>query len=233
MQAAAENNIEVVILDRPDPLDGCRVEGGLVEDGHFTFVSMYKIPYVYGLTCGELATLINDEGMLQGGIKCKLTVVKMEGWNREMTFMDTGLPWVPTSPHIPDMSSPFYYVSSGIVGELNSISIGIGYTLPFRTFAADWIDSRKLADKMNSYDLEGVIFRPISYKPFYGFGKRENLRGVETHITDYKNVKLMQIQFYIIQALKELYPDSSLLKMKIKAGLECLIMSLAQVKSGK
>jgi len=217
MEAAAENNIEVVVLDRPDPLGGYRVEGGLVEDGHFTFVSMFKIPYVYGLTCSELATLINNEGMLRGGVRCKLTVIPMEGWNRGMTFEDTGLPWVPTSPHIPNKYSPFYYVSSGIIGELNAISIGIGYTLPFQTFAAEWIDSKKLADKMNSYKLEGVIFRPITYKPFYNFGMGKDLYGVETHITDYKRVKLMEIQFYIINALKELYPDSALFKVENKS----------------
>ena len=216
MEAAAENNIEVVILDRPDPLGGSRVEGGLVEEGHFSFVSMFKIPYVYGLTCGELAALLNNEGMLPGGVKCKLTVVPMEGWNRGMTFAETGLPWVPTSPHIPNMDSPFYYVASGVVGELYGVSIGVGYTLPFQTFAAEWIDSQKLTDKMNSYGLDGVLFRPITYKPFYGFGMGKDLHGVETYITDYKNAKLMPIQFYFIQALKELYPDSSLFNDQYK-----------------
>jgi uncharacterized protein YbbC (DUF1343 family) len=210
MEAAAENNKEVIVLDRPDPLGGNRVEGGLVEDGHFSFVSMFKIPYVYGLTCGELAELINNEGMLPGGVKCKLKVIPMEGWKRSMTFENTGLPWVPTSPHIPNMYSPYYYVASGIVGELNSVSIGVGYTLPFQTFAASWIDAQKLADKMNSYDLQGVHFRPISYKPFYAFGMGQNLHGVETYITDYMHAELMPVQFYFIQALKELYPDSSL-----------------------
>jgi len=217
MEAASENNIEVVVLDRPNPLGGNRVEGGLVEEGHFTFVSMFKIPYVYGLSCGELAQLINEEGMLRGGVKCKLTVVPMEGWNRGMYFEEIGLPWVPTSPHIPHMYSPFYYVSSGIVGELNAISIGVGYTLPFQTFAAEWIDSKKLADKMNSYGIEGVTFRPISYKPFYAFGMGKNLHGVETHILDYRNVKLMPIQFYFIKAVKELYPEENLFKDENKS----------------
>ncbi len=217
MEAASENNIEVVVLDRPNPLGGNRVEGGLVEEGHFTFVSMFKIPYVYGLTCGELAKLINEEGMLRGGVKCKLTVVPMEGWNRGMTFEETGLPWVPTSPHIPDVYSPFYYVASGIVGELYAISIGVGYTLPFQTFAAEWFDSKKLADKMNSYGMDGVIFRPITYKPFYSFGMGKDLNGVEIHITDYKNAKLMPIQFYFLHALKELYPDSTLFKNENKS----------------
>jgi uncharacterized protein YbbC (DUF1343 family) len=217
MEAAAENNIEVVVLDRPNPLGGSRVEGPLVEDGHFTFVSMFKIPYVYGLTCGELAELLNNEEMLPGGVKCKLTVIPMEGWNRGMIFKDTGLPWVPTSPNIPNMYSPFYCVSSGIVGELSSISVGIGYTLPFQTFAAEWIDPQKLADKMNSYGLEGVIFRPITYKPSFNFGAGKELHGVETNITNYRTVKLMEVQFYIIKALKELYPDSTLFKDENKS----------------
>ena len=108
------------------------------------------------------------------------------------------------------MYSPFYYVASGIVGELNAVSIGVGYTLPFQTFATDWIDPQKLADKMNSYGLEGVIFRPITYKPFYNFGMGKDLKGVEIHITDYTYVHLMPIQFYFIKALKELYPDRTL-----------------------
>src|SRR3972149_2783153 len=91
------------------------------------------IPYVYGLTCGELATLLNEEGMLRNGVKCKLTVVPMEGWEREMRFSDTGLQWVPTSPHIPSEDTPQYYVSTGIMGELGVISEGVGYTIPFRT----------------------------------------------------------------------------------------------------
>jgi uncharacterized protein YbbC (DUF1343 family) len=210
MEAASENNIEVVVLDRPNPLGGNRVEGGLVEEGHYTFVSMFNIPYVYGLTCGELAELINEEGMLRGGVKCSLTVVPMDGWNRDMYFEETGLPWVLTSPHIPHMYSPFYYVSSGIVGELYAISIGVGYTLPFQTFAAEWFDSKKLADKMNSYRMNGVIFRPITYKPFYGFGTGKNLHGVEIHITDFKNAELMPVQFHLLHALNELYPDTTL-----------------------
>ena len=91
MEAAAEQGKEVVILDRPNPLGGRRVEGPLVEEGYSSFVSQYAIPYVYGLTCGELAQLLNGEGMLSGGISCQLTVVPMEGWTRDMTFDRTGL----------------------------------------------------------------------------------------------------------------------------------------------
>ncbi|MDT3697295.1 MAG: DUF1343 domain-containing protein [Ignavibacterium sp.] len=206
MEAAAENNKDVVILDRPNPLGGNRIEGNIVEDGYFSFVSQFAIPYVHGLTVGELAKLLNEEGMLQNKVKCKLTVIPMEGWTRDMYFEQTGLPWVLTSPHIPHRYSPFYYAASGILGELRGVlSIGVGYTLPFQTFATEWINGEELSRKMNSYNLDGVIFRPISYKPYYGFGKDKMLGGVEIYITDYKKVNLTNVQFYFAQAINELY----------------------------
>lgn len=206
MEAAAENNKDVVILDRPNPLGGSRIEGNIVEDGYFSFVSQFAIPYVHGLTVGELAKLLNEEGMLQNKVKCNLTVIPMEGWTRDMYFEQTGLPWVLTSPHIPHRYSPFYYAASGILGELRGVlSIGVGYTLPFQTFATEWIKSEELANKMNSYNLDGVIFRPISYKPYYGFGKDKMLNGVEIYITDYKTINLTNAQFYFAQAISELY----------------------------
>lgn len=206
MEAAAENDKEVIILDRPNPLGGNRIEGNIVEDGYYSFVSQFPIPYIHGLTVGELAMLLNEEGMLTNKIKCKLSVVKMEGWQRKMFFEETGLPWVLTSPHIPHPHSSFYYAASGIVGELRGVvSIGIGYTLPFQTFAAEWINSVELANKMNSYKLPGVIFRPITYKPYYAFGKDKMLNGVQIHIIDYENVQLIPIQFYFLQAVNELY----------------------------
>src|SRR5512133_1342593 len=199
MEAAAENNIEFVVLDRPNPLGGEKVEGNLVEDGFISFVSQFKIPYVYGLTCGELATLLNEENML--GKKCKLTVVKMEGWKRNMTFEMTGLQWVPSSPNIPQPISAIFYPVSGILGELGYISIGVGYTIPFQMFAAEWIEADKLADKLNGYALPGVIFRPMHLKPFYAVGVGKNLQGVQVHIMDFKRTALTDIQFYVIQAL--------------------------------
>lgn len=206
MEAAAENDKEVVILDRPNPLGGNRIEGNLVEDGFYSFVSQFSIPYIHGLTVGELAMLLNEEGLLANKAKCKLSVIKMDGWNRSMYFEETGLPWVLTSPHIPHPYSAFYYAASGIVGELRGvISIGIGYTLPFQTFAAEWINSVELANKMNSFQLPGVVFRPITYKPYYAFGKDKMLNGVQIHILDYNAVELIPIQFYFLQAVNELY----------------------------
>ena len=212
MEAAAENDKEVVILDRPNPLGGIRVEGNIVEDGFYSFVSQFSIPYIHGLTVGELAKLLNDEGLLTKKAKCKLTVIEMQGWKRNMYFEETGLPWVLTSPHIPHPYSAFYYAASGIVGELRGVvSIGVGYTLPFQTFAAEWINSVELADKMNSYNLPGVVFRPITYKPYYAFGKDKMLNGVQIHILDFESVELMPIQFYFMQAVNELYGKNILI----------------------
>ncbi len=206
MEAAAEFNKEVIILDRPNPLGGNRIEGNVVEDGYYSFVSQFAIPYVHGLTVGELATLLNEEGLLENKAKCNLQVIPMDGWTREMYFEQTGLPWVLSSPHVPHKFSPFYYTISGIIGELRGVlSIGVGYTIPFQTFATEWINGEELASKMNSYQLDGVIFRPITYKPYYGFGKDKMLHGVEIYITDYTNINLIPIQFYFAQAVKELY----------------------------
>ncbi|MBI1938538.1 MAG: DUF1343 domain-containing protein [Ignavibacteriales bacterium] len=221
MEAAAENNIEFIVLDRPNPLGGLRIEGNIVEDNFISFVSRFKIPYVYGLTCGELAYLLNEEKMLNGGAHCKLNIVKMNGWQRWMHFEDTGLIWVPTSANVPFSQIPFYLVGTGVLGELVTISIGISYTLPFQTFAAEWINADTLADRMNKLNLSGVIFRPLSYKTNYGIWLDKILHGVQIHITDFNSVNLLQLQFYFMQVNNELCPnkkifdlaDSSRIKM--------------------
>lgn len=207
MEAAAENDVEVIVLDRPNPLGGEKVEGPLVSKGFFSFVSQFSIPYVYGLTCGELATLLNEEGMLKK--KCKLTVVRMKGWSRSMRFEETGLPWVLTSPHIPQISSAVCYPVSGIAGELNSLSIGVGYTLPFETFAAPWINADSLAQALNGLHLDGIFFRPITYKPFYSMYKNSVVGGVQVHISDFAKANLTLTQFYVMQELHKLYPDKN------------------------
>ena len=209
MKAAAENGIKVMVLDRPNPLGGEKVEGNLAEDDCLSFVSAFKIPYVYGLTPGEVELLLNGENML--GAKCDLEVVKMKGWKRKMTYDQTGLQWVLPSPHIPHASSAPYYSVSGIVGELDSISIGVGYTMPFQMFGAPWIDAPVLAQRLNALNLPGVMFRPIYYKPFYAFGKGQDLQGVQVYLTDYRKATLTNIQFYVLQELYSLYPDHDVL----------------------
>ena len=207
MEAAAEQHIPFVVLDRPDPLGGLRVEGNIVAPGFESFVSQYPIPYVYGLTCGELARYLNGEGLLKGGVRCSLTVVPMKGWRREMQFEATGLPWVPASPHIPEPESPEYYVSSGMMGELGVISEGVGYTLPFQIMAAEWIDAAAMADSLNGLNLPGVLFRPLTFKPFYGTWKDRELHGVQVHIALRSAVSLMSIQYLFMQVNAELWPE--------------------------
>ena len=207
MEAAAENNIEFVVLDRPNPLGGEKIEGNLTETPFISFVSQFKIPYLFGQTCGELAQMLNEENMLKK--KCKLTVIKMKGWHRSMKWEDTGLEWVVASPHIPYKTSPYYYPVTGILGELGYLSIGVGYTLPFQIVGAPWINAEKLTTAMNNMNLPGIMFRPIYYKPFYATYKDENCQGVQIHIMDYKKAKLAEVQFYIMQELNKLYPEKA------------------------
>lgn len=213
MESAAENNKEFIVLDRPNPLGGIRIEGNIVEDGFSSFVSQYKIPYVYGLTCGELARMLNEEGMLTNKVKCKLNVVKMVGWKRWMHYDDTDLIWVPTSTNVPYSLTPFYLVASGVLGELVTISIGISYTLPFQTFAAEWINADTLATQMNALNLRGVKFRPISYKTNYGIWLDKVLNGVQIHITDYYKVNLLDLQFYFMEIHNKLYPSKKIFEL--------------------
>lgn len=214
MRACAEKGISVVVLDRPNPLGGEKVEGCLTEDGFHSFVSEFKIPYVYGLTVGELAILLNEEGLNCGEkgnekpLVCDLTVVPMEGWKRSMTYADTRLPWILPSPQIPDAESAIGYPSAGIAGEFqNFLNIGVGYTLPFRVFGAEWIDADALKARLDSYNLPGVAFRTIHYKPFFGGQAGKDLNGVQYYYTDYSAASLTMTQFYVMQAVHELYPD--------------------------
>ena len=214
MEAAAENGKEVIVLDRPNPLGGNKVEGNLVEAGNFSFVSQFEIPYLYGLTVGELAMMLNEEGMLKGEkgtndtiVKCNLTVVPMEGWSRDMVYTDTKLPWVLPSPHMPQAETSYYYPATGILGELGYMSIGVGYTLPFQMVAAQWINAAEFADALNALALPGVTFRPINIKPFYSVGKGENMGGVQIYITDYAKAHLTSIQFYIMQEVARMNPE--------------------------
>jgi uncharacterized protein YbbC (DUF1343 family) len=206
MQACAELGKEFMVLDRPNPLGGNKVEGNLVEDGCYSFVSQFPIPYIYGLTPGELALYLNDSGLL-GEKRTNLTVVPMKGWKRSMDFRATGMPWVLPSPHIPTPESAVYYPMSGILGELTGyMSIGVGYTEPFKLFCAEWVDADKLAKRMNARALPGIIFRPIHIKPFYSTGQGKHLQGVEIYVTDMESAPLSLTQFYVMEELAAMYP---------------------------
>ena len=210
MQAAVENSIEVVVLDRPNPLGGEKVEGSGVSEGFFSFVSQFDIPYIYGLTCGELALYLNEK------ICCSLTVVPMLGWERTMNFKDTGLPWVPTSPQIPSTNAAICYPATGIIGEMGFLNIGVGYTLPFEVMTAPWVNAVQLADSLNALNLQGVDFRPITFKPLFGSLQGKYVQGVQIHITDFANARISEIQFHVIDAMNKLYPEHKLFSEETK-----------------
>lgn len=207
MEACAELGKEFMVLDRPNPISGNKVEGNLAEPDCISFVSQFPIPYLYGLTPGELAGFLNDEGLLGGGKKVNLTVVPMEGWTRDMDFRETGMPWVLPSPHQPTPESAVYYPASGILGELGYMSIGVGYTEPFKLFCAEWIDAEDLSRRLNARAIPGVMFRPIHIKPFYSVGQGTNIQGVEMYVTDLDAAPLSLVQFHVMDELAQMYPD--------------------------
>jgi uncharacterized protein YbbC (DUF1343 family) len=158
MEAAGENKIPVVVLDRPNPVGGLRVEGPSVEPRWRSFVSEFPIPYVHGLTVGELARMVNGRHWIS--TPCDLTVVQMHGWRRGMTWEDTGLRWIPSSPNIPRGSSPLYYIATGLVGELSGPEIGIPGPRPFQSIGAHGIDPTVFTRHLRSLDTPGVEFHP-------------------------------------------------------------------------
>lgn len=210
MEACAELGKEFVVLDRPNPISGNKIEGNLTEPDCVSFVSQFPIPYLYGLTPGELARYLNEESLLKNGVKVDLTVVPMEGYDRSMDFRATGMPWVLPSPHMPVPESVIYYPVSGILGELYCISIGVGYTEPFKLFAADWIDAEKLTERLNARNLPGMMFRPIHIRPFYSTGQGKNYEGVEVYVTDVEKAPLSLTQFYVMEELADMYPDKKI-----------------------
>ena len=204
MEACIEHGKELIVLDRPNPLGGEKIEGCLVEDGYISFVSQFKIPYLYGQTPGELALYLNATDYEN---KCNLTVVKMEGWTRNMTWDETGLEWIVASPHVPHGQSAVFYPVTGIFGEFGYISIGVGYTLPFEVMGAPWISADTLAEAMNALELPGLEFRPIYYKPYYSTFQGELCQGVQIHILDYEKARLSEVQFLVVQELMRLWPE--------------------------
>ena len=211
MEACAKHGTEFMVLDRPNPLGGNKVEGNLVEPGYFSFVSKYPIPYIYGLTPGELAIFLNEEGIIADRSKT----------GHGCQFRDTGMPWVLPSPQIPTPESAFFYPVSGILGELYIFNTGIGYTLPFQTFAASWINADSLAMNMNALNLPGMHFRPINYKPFFALSvavdkSLQEVHGVQTYITDPDAANLCLTQFYFLQVIHEMYPQVELFEQNTK-----------------
>lgn len=202
MEEAAKQGIPVIVLDRPNPINGVIVDGPMLQRAWRSYIGYINVPYCHGMTIGELALFFNDKYQ----IGCKLKVVEMRGWNRLMSFVDTGLSWIPTSPYIPEATTPQFYASTGLLGELSLVNIGIGYTLPFKVVGAPWIKARQLADALNEQKLPGVFFSPFHYRPFYGAHKGKDCQGVIIRVTDSKVYRPVSSQYMILGVLKNLYP---------------------------
>ncbi len=201
MEAAAKEKIEVIVLDRPNPINGLTVDGPLLEEKWRSMIGYINVPYCHGMTIGELASFFNEEYHIQ----CALTVIPMKGWKRSMSFADTQLAWIPTSPQIPEATTPLFYASTGILGELG-INIGVGYTLPFKVVGAPWIDADVFAKTLNQQQLPGVRFMPFHYRPFYGSLAKRECHGVLIQMTDSKVYRPMAVQYLLLGILKSLYP---------------------------
>lgn len=203
MEEAAKRDIVFIVLDRPNPINGLTVDGPMLEENWRSPLGYVNVPYCHGMTIGELARFFNGEYQ----IGCQLKVIPMQGWKRQMTFQDTGLPWIPTSPYIPDMTTPFYYPATGILGELRLVNIGIGYTLPFKVVGAPWIDAKQFAARLNAQKFPGVHFEPFYYRPIYGRCAKQDCQGALIIVTDPLQFKPVSTQYLIIGMLKGLYPE--------------------------
>ncbi len=166
VEAAGEAGIEFVVLDRPNPLGGRRIEGPSMEPQWISFVGQLPVPYVHGMTVGELARMANACGWT--ATHCQLTVVEMSGWNRSMTWSQTGLRWVQTSPNIPRLTSPFYYVATGLAGELAGFDTGVGGARPFEFLATRSLDARAFTAYMRKLQIPGIEFTPYSEGAWQG-----------------------------------------------------------------
>lgn len=192
MEAAGEMGIEFIVLDRPNPLGGVRIEGPPIESRWISFIGQLPTPYVHGMTVGELARMANALGWVQP--RCKLEVVEMAGWNRQMTWVDTGLPWVKPSPNIPRADSPLYYVATGLVGELAGLDTGVGTPAAFEIAAAKWANAERMAASMQRLGTStaGVRFTPYAKGGF---------QGVRLHIEPHNEVDLCAVGLHLLAAL--------------------------------
>ena len=203
MEAADEYDREFVVLDRPNPLGGLNIEGPVIKEEYKSFIGKFETPLIHGMTVGELAQFIKGEYNMD----LKLTVVSMKGWGREMLWDDTGLTWVPTSPHIPTVETAFLYGATGTIGSFNLCN-GVGSTLPFQLLGSEWIEPYKFAEELNSKNIPGIKFQPYWFKPFYFMFKNKDLKGVRLILTDKKAFKPVKTALEVLTSLELLYPDT-------------------------
>lgn len=214
MEAAAENNIHFVVLDRPNPITGVKMEGPLRVDSLKTFVGWAPIPIAHAMTVGELAILANLEGWLSNRKPAKLTVVKMENWKRSMWYDQTKLRWIKPSPNMRSLETAVVYPGTCLIEGVN-VSEGRGTEKPFEYIGAPWIDGKTLARKLNSQKLSGVTFEPIEFTPqeipnVAANPKYKDMKcgGIYVKVTNRNTFAPVKTGIAIVKAIYELYPDS-------------------------
>ena len=210
LEICGKYNKYVWILDRPDIFGANTVDGGIVEKAYFSFIGLYPIPRIYGMTVGELAYFLNKEY----NFNCPMSIIKMSNYKRGMTWQETGLPWVPTSPFIPSLTSALCYSMTGGLGVTSQVNIGIGYTLPFQVIAAPWINEIHMKKILSSFNLPGLIFREIHFVPHFGLYKGEKVKGVQIHIMDSEKILPATTEIALFYYLYKFYPRYFHLKEK-------------------
>ena len=216
MESAAKSNIKVLVLDRPNPLTGNKIEGPTLDLKYQTFVGYYPIPTRYGLTVGELALMINNEKWIE--YQPELEIVKMRGWTKDLWYDETKLPWTKPSPNIPDLNTAIIYPGVCLL-EATNVSEGRGTQKPFKKFGAPWINKQEISQELNNLNLPGVVFKPITFipTPIKGMSnnpkyKNQVCHGAEIILTDRDKFLSVATGMNIIKIISEKYPS----KLKIK-----------------
>ena len=203
MQACAACGKKMVVADRPNPINGVNLEGGLLDPEFCSFVGLYPIPMRHGMTIGELALMYNTEF----GIGCDLTVIPMQGWRRGHWFDHSGLPWVMPSPNLPTLDSATVYPGMVLI-EGTLISEGRGTTRPFELVGAPSINARPLAQQLNRLHLAGVHFRPVYFEPTFQKHAGVMCGGVQLHVWDRDAFEPFLTGIAVISTIKRMFPDA-------------------------
>ncbi len=219
MEASAKLDKLYIVLDRPNPINGLKVEGYVLDMKFRSFVGMLPVAMRHGMTIGELALFFNEKH----GIGADLRVVTMKGWERSMWFDQTGLPWVLPSPNIPTLDTALVY-SGMVLLEGTNISEGRGTTRPFEIVGAPWIDGRELVNRLRDLDLEGVLFREARFVPTFSKYTGKECRGVQLHITDRETFKPFLVALCLLSEVMSENPDKFEWMRRPKGGyyFDCL-----------
>lgn len=203
MQTAGKAGVEVIVLDRPNPINGIQLEGNIVQDGFFSFVGQYPLITRHGLTAGELAILFRDHFK----IDCELTIVKMDGWERRMWFDETGLPWAAPSPNMPTLDTATVYPGMCLF-EGTLLSEGRGTTRPFEQIGAPGVDGFALAETLNKIDLPGIRFQPCKFKPKFQKHQGQVCGGVFLHVTQRDRFQPWVTGLVMIETFARMFPET-------------------------